>query len=93
MPEKHLVIQLVVNPSLDNALDIAEVGHHVPTVERVGANLDFRDGIVPVRMLADAVVIEEAMSVAEIDALGDRIHVHNLSQLPRSTVGRWEWHV
>jgi hypothetical protein len=29
-----------------------------------------------VRVLADAVVVEEAMSVAEFDALGDKIHVN-----------------
>jgi hypothetical protein len=29
---------------------------------------------VSVRVLADAVVIEQAMPVAEVDALGDRVH-------------------
>ena len=30
--------------------------------------------VVPVRMLADAVVVEQPVAVAELDALGDEIH-------------------
>src|SRR5262245_41252909 len=61
VPEDHLVIELAVDPSLDDALDVAEVDDHVARVERVGANLDLGDGVVAVRMLADAVVVEQAM--------------------------------
>jgi hypothetical protein len=32
--------------------------------------LDFRDGVVPVGVLADAVVVEQAVAVAEFDLLG-----------------------
>src|SRR4029079_5821074 len=35
---------------------------------------DLCHGIVSVGMLADTVVIEQAMAVAEVDALGDRVH-------------------
>ena len=31
--------------------------------------------VVPVGMLADAVVVEQAMAVAELDAFGDGVHV------------------
>ena len=34
-------------------------------------HLDLRDGVMPMRMLADAVVIEQPVTVAEVDALGD----------------------
>ena len=40
-----------------------------------GAHLDLRGRVVPVRVLADAVVVEEPMAVAELDALGDGVHV------------------
>ena len=39
-----------------------------------GADLDLGDGVVSVRMLADAVVVEQPMAVAEIDAFGDGEH-------------------
>jgi hypothetical protein len=68
------VIELAIDPGLDDALDVVEVGDHIATVERVGANLDLCHGVVSVGMLADAVVIEETMAVTEVDALGDRVH-------------------
>ena len=74
VPQHHLVIELAIDPALDDPLDVAEVAHHVAAVERVGAHFDFRDGVVAVRMLADAVVVEQPMAVAEVDALGDGIH-------------------
>ena len=40
----------------------------------LGPDLDLGDGVVPVRMLADAVVVEQPMAVAEVDALGDGVH-------------------
>ena len=68
------MIELAIDPALHDALDVAEVGDHVAAVEPIGAHLDFGDGVVAVRMLADAVVVEQAMAVAELDALGDEIH-------------------
>ena len=68
--EDHLVIDRLVDPALDDSLDVAEVAHHVARVEGAGAHLDFRNGVVAVRMLADAVVVEQAMAVAELDLLG-----------------------
>ena len=74
VPQHHLVIELAIDPALDDALDVAEIADHVAVVERVGAHLDLRDRVVAVRMLADAVVVEQAMPVTEVDALGDRVH-------------------
>src|SRR5690606_37533541 len=34
VPEDHLVIQLAIDQPLDDPLDVAEVGNHVPVVER-----------------------------------------------------------
>ena len=40
----------------------------------IGAHLDLGHGVVAVRVLADAVVVEQPMAVTEVDALGDGIH-------------------
>ena len=34
-------------------------------------DIDFDDGIVPMRMFADAVVVEQPVPVTEVDALGN----------------------
>jgi hypothetical protein len=65
--QDHLVIELAVDPALDDALDVAEVAHHVAVVQRAGPDLDLRRRVVPVRVLADPVVIEQPMAVTEVD--------------------------
>ena len=65
------MIQFASIQPFHDPLDVAEVAHHVAVVERVGADLDLGQRIVPVGMLADAAVIEQAVAVAELDALGD----------------------
>src|SRR5712691_1687382 len=37
VPQQHLVIELLVDPALDDALDVAEIAHHVTVVQRAGA--------------------------------------------------------
>ena len=72
--QQHLVVELAVDPALDHPLDVAEVADHVAVVERAGAHLDFGHGVVAVRMLADAVVVEQAVAVAEVDTFRDGRH-------------------
>src|SRR5262249_42412747 len=74
VPQQHLVIQLVIDPAFHEPLDVAEIAHHVAAVERPRAHFDLGDRVVAVRMLADAVVIEEPVPVAEVDALRNGIH-------------------
>ena len=74
LAQNHLVIELAIDPSLHDALDVAEINDHVARVERIGPHFDLGDRIVSVGVLADAVVIEQAMPVAEVDALGHRVH-------------------
>ena len=66
--------ELAIDPPFDDPLDVAEIADHVPVVERTGAHLDLGGRVVAVRVLADAVVVEQAMAVTEFDALGDGIH-------------------
>ena len=88
--QQHLVIELAIDPALDDALDVAEVADHVAAVERAGAHFDFGDRVVAVRMLADAVVVEQPMAVTEIDALGDRIH-DNVNYMSTAVLPPADW--
>src|SRR5436190_2485705 len=69
LAQDHLVIELAVDPAFHDPLDVAEVADHVARVEAARAHLDLGHRVVAVRMLADAVVVEEAVAVAELDAL------------------------
>ena len=68
------MVELTVDPAFDDVLEVAEVTDHVTVVERGRPNLDLSDGIVPVRMFADTLVVQQAMAVAEVDPLGDGVH-------------------
>jgi hypothetical protein len=59
--QDHLVVELAIDPSLHDALDVAEVHDHVARIKSVGADFDLCDRVVPVRVLADTVVVEETM--------------------------------
>src|SRR5262245_59779562 len=59
----HLVVELPVDPALDDPFDVVEVAHHVAAVERAGAYFDLSYGVVAVGVLADAVVVEQAVAV------------------------------
>ncbi len=68
------MIELPIHPPFDYSLDVAEIGHHVARIQRVGLYLDFGNGVVSVRMLAHTVVVEQPMAVTELNLLGDRVH-------------------
>ena len=72
--QNHLVIELAIDPALHEPLDVRKIGDHVARVEPIGPDVDLDDGVVAVRMFADAVVVEQPVAVAEVDALGDEIH-------------------
>ena len=69
--QDHLVIELFINPSLHDTLDVAEVADHVAIVERAGSHFNLGNGVVAMRVLADAVIIEQAVAVAELNFLRD----------------------
>ena len=85
LPQDHLVIQLAIDPAFDDPLDVAEVDDHVAAVEAVGAHVDLDRGVVAVRVLADAVVVEQPVAVAEFDPLGDEVHVRRIISEPPSS--------
>ena len=71
VPEEHLVVQLPVNPLLDDPLHLVEIAHHVSRVEAVGLHGNLGHGVVAVEVPAVPVVVEEPVAVAEVDALRD----------------------
>ena len=73
------MIEFAIDPSLHGPLDVREIHHHVATVELIGTDIDFDHGVVSVRMFTDAVVVEQTMTVAKVDALGDEIHSHTVT--------------
>ena len=77
-PENHLVIELTVHPPFDDSLDVGEVAHHVSAIQRAAGDFNFGNRVVAVRVLTDAVVIEQAVAVAELDTLRDQIHVRKV---------------
>ena len=52
---------------------LVECGAAPLAEDRIGRMVG--DGVVAVRMLADAVVVEQPVAVAELDAFGDGVHV------------------
>ena len=68
--ENHLVIELAVDPPFDDPLDVGKIADHVAVVERAAADFDLRNGVMAVRVLADAVVVEQPVAVAELNFLG-----------------------
>ena len=69
------MIELAIDPAFDDALDVAEVGTPCCGCRGVSVRTSISaERVVAVRMLADAVVVEQAVAVAELDALGDEIH-------------------
>ena len=75
VPEQHPVIELLVDPAFHDSLDVAEIADHVAVVERPGPDFDLSGRIVAVRMLADAVIVEQPMTVAELNTFGNRVHL------------------
>jgi len=65
------VVDRLIDPRFDEALDVAEIADHAAAVEFAAPDGDLGDRVVPVRMLADPVVVEQTVPVAEIYPLRD----------------------
>jgi hypothetical protein len=63
------VVELTIHPAFDDPLDVREIAHHVAAIERAAGDFDFRHRVVAVRVLADAVVIQQAVAVTKFYAL------------------------
>jgi len=67
--QQHLVIQLVIYPSLDHRIDVPKIHDHPTMVQFTGLNRDLGHGVVPVQVRALALVIDQSMPVTELDLL------------------------
>ena len=72
--QDHPVIQLIVNPTVHHALDVTKVEHHAAVVERRRFERNDHAAVVPMQVLALAIVIEQAMAVTKVDLTSDAKH-------------------
>ena len=79
------MVQFPIDPRLDEPLDIGKINDHMPVIKRVGLDVDFHQGVVPVEMPAHAVIVEQAVAVTKIEALGDEVR-HQLLIMHRCGV-------
>lgn len=72
--EGHPVVEILVDPSAQGSLDVAEIGEHTAIVEMFSFDGDDSSAVVAVKKSAFAVVIDEAVPVAESEFFGDAKH-------------------
>lgn len=72
--QEELMVPRGVDPGVEFLFDLVEVNYHAALVERGAGELNLRHGVVAVQVAAFSFVAEEAVSVAEMDDLGDLEH-------------------
>ena len=68
------MVEVGIDPAGDDPLDVGEVEHHAAVVKLLGLDGDDGVAVVPMQVAALAVVVEQAMAVAEVDFSGDAEH-------------------
>ncbi len=61
------MIQRRIDPALKNLLDIVEINHHTPVIQRLGAEVDLYLGVVAMEKAAFPFVVKEPVAVAEMN--------------------------
>ena len=72
--KQHVVIQVVVDPLLDGLLDVAKIDQHASRVEIRALEGDDGTAVVPMKVTAFAVVVEQPVAVAKLDLARDSKH-------------------
>ena len=72
--QDHAVVEMLVDPGLDAVSHVAEVGDHAHVVEGVRGEADFDAPVVPVGLVALALVVDESVAEAEVDVFDDFVH-------------------
>lgn len=72
--EEELVVPCGVDPALELLFDLIEVDDHAAGIEGSAGQLNLHLGVVAVQVAAFSFVAEEAVSIAEMDHLGDLEH-------------------
>ena len=72
--QKHAVVECLVDPGAEDALDGCEIHDHAERVEDRRFERDDGPGVVPVQVSALPVVLEQAVAVTEVDFFRDSEH-------------------
>jgi hypothetical protein len=70
----HPVVEIFIDPSAEGTLDVAEISEHAAIVEVFSFDRDDGSAVVSMKESAFAIVIDEAVPVAESEFLGDAKH-------------------
>ena len=60
------MVQGGIDPRFNNVLDVAKIANETNFVQRLGGNIEFGDGIVPVEVTAFTGVLQETMAVTKL---------------------------
>src|SRR5690348_10424303 len=63
--QDHAMIEIVVDPTADHALDVAEIEHHAAMIKLLGLNDNHRPAVVAVQVTALSLVVQQSMAVTE----------------------------
>jgi len=69
------VVQRTINPRLHHLLNFTKIPHHPTLIESLTAQFDLHSAVVSVEESAFPPIVQESMTVAEVDHFGDSIHV------------------
>src|SRR6516164_3911859 len=83
--QNHLVVERLIDPAGDDFFDVREIHDHAERIELGGLKADDRPAIVAVKVLAFAVVVQQAMAIAKTNLAGHAIH--GLSEFRASGIG------
>jgi hypothetical protein len=83
--QQHPMVERLVNPRLQRAFDIREVGHHPASIERISLQIHLDDSVVPMQVPAFSFVLEQPVTVTELDSFRDLEHWAKFNHQPAKT--------
>jgi len=69
------MVEYLVDPLFHNPVDVTKVDYHSPVVQILRRYINFDFAVVPMKILAFAAVIQQAMAIAEMDFLRDFVNI------------------
>jgi hypothetical protein len=74
-PEEHLVVDCLIDPILDDPLEVVKLEEDVTPVQLLTSQVDLHLPIVSMRVHAGAIVIHQPVAVTEMDFLANVVHI------------------
>ena len=68
------MVEDIVDPTTYYVFDLSEIEDHAPIIELIGLERNHNSAVVAMQIAALAIVIEQAMTVAEINFSSHQIH-------------------